>query len=148
MNRRASTTALGAAALLALGGCTTDRSDTSAETAAHETLREALSATAAQDWEHVYELTSAASRPANRTRWIEQRSDRDGGFIDRCVGDADGSPDIDLTTLEPGENSMIVEAVVWTRDDQGTVCHWRVVEEPTGWRVDGHVDRVRTEEPS
>jgi hypothetical protein len=145
MNRPTVAVAAAAAAVLhVLAGCSagpsTSEGPDEAEAAAHEVLRERLQAMAAQDWDHVYDLTSPSTRPADRSSWVERRSEREGGFIDRCVGEASGRPEVELATIDRFDDAMHVEAIVWTNDDQGTVCHWRVVEEDTGWRVEEHID--------
>lgn len=112
------------------------------EEAAHKVLSEHLQAAAEGDWEHVYELTADEARPTNRSRWLERRQDRDGDFVHRCVGESTGRPAIDLETLEDSPEQLLVQAIVWVEPDRGTVCRWRLIEEPDGWRVGDHIDRA------
>jgi hypothetical protein len=111
------------------------------ESSAHQALSEHLQAMAEGDWQHVYELTAEEARPTNRSRWLERRQDRDGDFLHRCVGQPTGRPVIDLETLEEGDGELLVQAIVWVEPDRGTVCRWRLIDEPDGWRVGDHIDR-------
>jgi hypothetical protein len=109
------------------------------EVAAHEVLATYLRATAEQDWDTVYDLTADHARPNNRANWFAAREERQ--LIDRCVGDPRGRPIVDLTTLETGDETLVVEASVWVSDDQATTCRWQLTAEPAGWRVESTVDR-------
>jgi hypothetical protein len=112
------------------------------EVAAHEVLATYLQATAEQDWDTVYDLTADHARPNNRANWFAAREDRPGDpHVHRCVGQPTGRPTIDLTTVENGYDSLVVEASVWVSDDQATTCRWQLTAEPAGWRVGSTVDR-------
>lgn len=112
------------------------------EGSAHQALSEHLQAMVEGDWQHVYELTAHEARPTNRSRWLERRQNRDDDFLHRCVGQLTGRPAIDLETLESSTGELLVQAIVWVEPDRGTVCRWRLIEEPDGWRVGDHIDRV------
>jgi hypothetical protein len=128
-------------AVLTVSCTTDDNPQVDRESSAHQALSEHLQAMAEGDWQHVYELTADEARPSNRSRWLERRQDRDGDFLHRCVGQSTGRPAIDLETLESGTDELLVQAIVWIEPDRGTVCRWRLIEEPDGWRVGDHIDR-------
>ena len=138
-----------AAAVLAVGALTacTDEDAPGGEVAAQASLRDHLEATAAGDWERVHELTARDARPADRTRWIEQRRDRDEPFVHRCVGDVT-RPEIEVRTLVEDTGAFVIEAVVWASDTQGVICHWQVIAEDDTWRVAAVVDRITDDERS
>lgn len=146
MTTRHHSTAVLVLALTVGAGCTSDGADGN-ELAAQAALHDAIGATAAGDWEQVHDLTAREARPADRTRWIETRRDRDEPFVHRCVGD-EPRPQVELRTVADQDESYVIEAVVWSSDTQGRVCHWQVVAEDDTWRVTDVVDRIPDDERS
>jgi hypothetical protein len=122
-------------------GCGAGEAPADSESAAYQVLGDHLQAMAEGDWERVYALTADEARPTNRSRWLERRQGREGGFVHRCVGQPTGRPVIDLETLEREADAFLVQAIVWVEPDRGTLCRWRVIEEDDGWRVGEHVER-------
>jgi len=108
-----------------------------AEAEAHDVLADRLRAMIDNDWAHVYDLTTDAARPNDRTMW----TDRDE-FVHKCTGDPTRRPTIDLLTLDHGDGVLVVQSTVWVQSDQATTCHWLVEDTPTGWRVGEYIARA------
>lgn len=132
-------------AVLVLAGCGSDGGlDTQTEAAVHEALDGRLQAMVEGDWERVHDLTADEVRPNDRTRWLERRTDPDSTFVHKCLGEPDGNPTIDLETVDHDGGTVVVESRLWEQSDMARLCHWRVIEEPGGWRVGDLVAREAT----
>jgi hypothetical protein len=131
--------------LVLLVSCSPANGDEEAEAAAQGVLTEYLHATASGDWDHVYELTTADARPAERTQWVQRRRER--GFVHKCVGETTGRPAIELETLTHDQGSALIQAILWVQSDQGRVCRWRLTADPDGqWRVAALVPHDQVEQ--
>jgi len=113
--------------------------DVETETAAHEAVRQFLHAHIDGDWDRVYDAMTEDHRPNFREQWVEHRR---SGPPDKCVGDAYGTPLVDVETLAvESAGRVVVQTVVWEQSNQGRVCRWSLEHDGATWRVGPPVPR-------